>query len=84
MIGEFDDNISNSRRQILQTYQEGSKDTMMNIVYKALMEGEQQAITSKTPVNEKVKALKNVLGYFETTEEYEKCHNIKKIIDKIC
>lgn len=84
MIGEFDDNISSERRRILASYEEGSKDTMMNIVYKALMEGEQQAITSNTPVDEKLKALKNVLGYFEKTEEYEKCHNIKKIIDKIC
>lgn len=84
MIGEFDDNISDGRRRILEDYHESSKDTMMNIVYKALIEGETQAINSKTPTDEKLNALNNVLTYFEKTEEYEKCFNIKNIIDKIC
>ena len=77
MISDFED--SGIKHLI-----EGSKDTMMNMVYEAIMRNEEDAIYSNTPIEEKVTALNNVLGYFETTEEYEKCHNIKKIIDKIC
>ena len=77
MISDFEDNgITN--------LVENSKDAMMNMVYKALMSNEQEALNSNTPVDEKLEALKNVLSYFENTEEYEKCFNIKKIMDKIC
>ena len=72
MISDFEDNgITN--------LVENSKDAMMNMVYKALMSNEQEALNSNTPVDEKLEALKNVLSYFENTEEYEKCFNIKKI-----
>lgn len=77
MISDFEDSG-------IQNLIEGSKDTMMNMVYEAIMRNEEDAIYSNTPIEEKVTALNNVLGYFETTEEYEKCYNIKKIIDKIC
>lgn len=77
MISDFEDSG-------IQHLIEGSKDTMMNMVYEAIMRNEEDAIYSNTPIEEKVTALNNVLGYFETTEEYEKCYNIKKIIDKIC
>lgn len=63
---------------------EGSKDTMMNMIYKAIVNNEQDALSSNTPTDEKMAALTNVLQYFEGTEEYEKCFNLKKIIDKIC
>lgn len=77
MISDFEDSG-------IQNLIEGSKDTMMNMVYEAIMRNEEDAIYSNSPIEEKVTALNNVLGYFETTEEYEKCYNIKKIIDKIC
>ena len=77
MISDFEDSgITN--------LVENSKDAMMNMVYKALMSNEQEALNSNTPIDEKLEALKNVLCYFENTEEYEKCFNIKKIMDKIC
>jgi hypothetical protein len=77
MLSEFEDN---GIEHIIQ----GSKDTMMNMIYKAIVNNEQDALSSNTPANEKLDALTNVLQYFEGTEEYEKCFNIKKIIDKIC
>ena len=42
-----------------------------------------KAINSNTPPEEKLQALNNVIQYFVESEEYEKCYNIKKIIDKI-
>lgn len=76
MTADFDDNIGD----II----EGSKDTMMNMIYKAIVNNEQDALSSSTPSQEKLSALMGVLQYFEGTEEYEKCYNIKKIMDKIC
>jgi hypothetical protein len=63
---------------------EQSKDTMMNMVYNAIVNNEHDAIYNNSPVEERLEALQNVIRYFEDTEEYEKCFNIKKIIDKIC
>lgn len=62
---------------------EASRETMMDMIYKALIDEQDRAISSNTPKEEKINALKNVILYFEQNEEYEKCHNIKKIIDKI-
>lgn len=76
LTNDFDDNIG--------SIIEGSKDTMMNMIYKAIVNNEQDALNSNTPATEKLEALMGVLQYFETTEEYEKCFNIKKIMDKIC
>jgi hypothetical protein len=76
MTADFDDNIGD----II----EGSKDTMMNMIYKAIINNEQDALSSNTPSQEKLSALGGVLQYFEGIEEYEKCYNIKKIMDKIC
>jgi hypothetical protein len=62
---------------------EASKDTMMNMIYAAVINNTDKAIYNNVPPEEKVEALKNVLTYFETTEEYEKCFEIKNIIQQI-
>jgi len=72
---EFDSNIEKLRQD--------SKCTMMNMIYNAVVNGEDRAISSDAPAEEKLKALNNIIEYFVNTEEYEKCSNIKKIIDRI-
>mgnify|MGYP003624259940 FL=1 len=62
---------------------EGSKETMMNMIYNAVVDEEERALKSETDPGEKVLALTNILNFFLEIEEYEKCSNIKKIIDKI-
>lgn len=62
---------------------DASKDTMMNMIYNAVINHQEQAIYNNVPSEEKVEALTNVLRYFEETEEYEKCYDIKNIIQKI-
>lgn len=59
------------------------EDTMMEMVYETIMINVDDAIKSDTPVSEKLKALYSVLKHFENIEEYEKCGNIKKIIEDI-
>ena len=61
----------------------GSKETMMNMIYNAVVNEEERALKSETDPDEKVLALTNILNFFLGLEEYEKCSNIKKIIDKI-
>lgn len=59
------------------------KSTMMDMIYDAIMVDINGAIKAKTPISEKINALNTILKYFEAKEEYEKCGNIKKIIDEI-
>ena len=59
------------------------KSTMMDMIYDAIMVDINGAIKANTPISEKINALNTVLKHFEIKEEYEKCLNIKKIIDKI-
>jgi len=79
-LGDFDESNDMDR---IETLKEGSKETMMNMIYNAVINGEDKAIAANTPPNEKIQALNNILDFFIGIEEYEKCSNIKKIIDKI-
>ena len=67
----------------IENLREGSKETMMNMIYSAIVNEEERAIKSETDPGEKIIALTNILNFFKELEEYEKCSNIKKIIDKI-
>jgi hypothetical protein len=60
-----------------------SKETIMDIVYNSVIHREADAIKSESPVEEKIEALNCILNFFAKREEYEKCSNIKKIINKI-
>ena len=79
-LGDFEDSMENEN---IDSLRDNSKTAMMNLVYNAVIEGEEKAIKSESPVEEKVEALNNILNFFVKCEEYEKCSNIKKIIDKI-
>lgn len=56
---------------------------MMDMIYREIMIDIDGAIKANTPISEKINALNTVLKHFEAKEEYEKCSNIKKIIDEI-
>lgn len=79
-LGDFDDS---SEMDHIESLRDNSKQTMMNMIYNAVINGEERAIKSDSPPKEKVEALNNILNFFVKREEYEKCSNIKKIIDKI-
>ncbi len=79
-LGDFDDS---SEMDHIESLRDNSKQTMMNMIYNAVIKGEEKAIKSDSPPKEKVEALNNILNFFVKREEYEKCSNIKKIIDKI-
>jgi hypothetical protein len=79
----LDDTPEGSDLDKIENLREGSTETMMNMVYNAVINDESGAIKSKTSALDKVEALTKILDFFVRSEEYEKCYNIKKIIDKI-
>lgn len=79
-LGDFEDSMEDEN---IDSLRDSSKTTMMNIIYNAVIEGEDKAIKSESPAEGKIEALNNILNFFVKCEEYEKCFNIKKIIDKI-
>ena len=81
---EFEEDFEDSEESNhIESLRASSKETMMNMIYNAVINGEERALKSDSPSSEKLNALQDILNFFINREEYEKCSNIKKIIDKI-
>lgn len=82
-----------STKQNKNTYQElllelmGLKSTdydkFMEKLYEAVSGEFKDALHSNDPVSEKTKALNTMIQYFSDREEYEKCANLKKMVDSL-
>jgi hypothetical protein len=81
---EFEVNNSVESIAFIEQLKSSSKEIMMELIYKAVMENEMGALKNDSPAEEKVAALETVVRYFVEKEEYERCHELKKIINKIC
>lgn len=55
----------------------------MNRLYEALHGDFKDAINDLTPVTGKKQALATMIDYFQDQEEYEKCAELKKIMDSL-
>jgi len=55
-----------------------------DMIYKALIKDSSYAIYGGYPKELKLKALDSLINWFELTEEFEKCKEVKTIKDKIC
>lgn len=77
--------ISNSIESIafIEQLKTSSKEIMMDLIYKAIVKNEMGALDNNTPAEEKVEALQTVIRFFSEREEYERCHELKKIVDRI-
>lgn len=80
---DLGDDAAASEFDRINELRESSKETMMNMIYNAVINEEDRAISSETPKDQKLEALNNIIDFFVQLEEYEKCSNIKKIIDRI-
>lgn len=78
--------ISNSVESIafIEQLKSSSQEIMMDLIYKAIIKNEMGALKNDSPIEEKIAALQTVLNFFKEKEEYEKCHNLKHIINNIC
>ena len=81
---EFEVNNSVESIAFIEKLKSSSKEIMMDLIYKAINENEMGALNNNTPKEEKIAALETVIKYFVEQEEYERCHELKKIIRNIC
>jgi len=81
---EFEVNNSVESIAFIEKLKSSSKDIMMELIYKAIIEDEMGALKNNTPKEEKIAALETVIKYLIEQEEYERCHELKKIIRNIC
>lgn len=81
---EFEINNSVESIAFIEKLKSSSKEIMMDLIYKAIIENEMGALNNNSPKEEKIAALETVIKYFAEQEEYERCHELKKIINNIC
>lgn len=83
-IDRFEINNSVESIAFIEQLKTSSKDIMMELIYKAIVQNEMGALQNDVPIDEKIEALQTVIRYFSEREEYEKCSDLKQIINKIC
>jgi|TARA_B100000768_G_scaffold179379_1_gene196941 hypothetical protein len=81
---EFEINNSVESIAFIEQLKTSSKEMMFELIYKAIIENEMGALKNNSPKEEKIAALETVVRFFAEKEEYERCHELKKIISKIC
>jgi hypothetical protein len=58
-------------------------DAFMNRLYEALTGEFKDVIHDKSPVEEKTQAIWTMINHFTNTEEYEKCAELKKLVNTL-
>lgn len=80
----FDDILdSGNQDRFINQLLMSNRETMMNMIYKAIVENKMGALEANVPRQQKIEGLNNLLSWFESREEYEKCGQLKNIIEKI-
>lgn len=77
-IEEYDASTSS----FIKDLQESSKETMMEMIYDAIINKKHGALNGDSPIEAKIYGLNLIINFFKNREEYEKCFEIKKIIDE--
>ena len=62
---------------------EASKEDMMDAMYYSIVNGKMGALKHDGTIEEKIEGVKTVLKFFKENEDYEKCKELQKIIDKM-
>jgi hypothetical protein len=77
------DEYDNKETDFIKKLQNASKEDMMEIIYKSIIEKSMGALNHDAPASVKIEGVQIVLDFFKDREEYEKCTELKKIIDKL-
>ena len=77
-IEEYDE----GQMGFMKDLQESSKETMMEMIYNAIVNKQHGALNHEASNSTKIEGLTNILNFFKEREEYEKCHEINKIINE--
>lgn len=78
-LGEFED----MRLNFIKGNEITSKQKMMDLMYVAITEEKMGALQHDAPVTEKINGVQTILNFFKENEEYEKCAELKKIINEL-
>jgi len=84
-VEQYDDILDgNNPNQFFSYLATLNKAQMMEITYRALIEKKMGALQDgNVPRETQIEALDILIKWFESREEYEKCHNLKKIIETL-
>lgn len=81
-MSSIEENPEESRKFIKKLH-EASKEDMMDAMYFSIVNGKMGALKHDGSVEEKIEGVKTVLKFFKENEDYEKCKELQKIIDKM-
>ena len=70
-------------RKFIKKLHEASKEDMMEAMYSSIVNGKMGALKHDGSIEEKIEGVKTVLKFFKEKEDYEKCKELQKIIDKM-
>jgi hypothetical protein len=76
-LSEYDDT------KFIKKIQESSREDMMHLIYDSIVNEKMGALKHSAPVEDKIEGVQKILNFFKEREEYEKCLELKKIIDKL-
>lgn len=82
---DYDDILSNEdHSNFFNSLLTMNREQIMEITYRALISSKMGALQNENSTKEnKIEALELMIKWFSEREEYEKCSNLKKIIEKI-
>lgn len=75
------EDFESNRIKFIKDLQESSQETMMEMIYDSIINGKHGALKNNEKVSDKIEGLTSILEFFKRREEYEKCSEIKKVID---
>lgn len=78
-LEEFEDR----RINFLKGNEFGSRQKMMDLMYIAITERKMGALQHDAPLDEKIQGVQTILDFFKEEEQYEKCAELKKIIQEL-
>jgi len=81
-MSSIEENPEESRK-FIKRLQEGSKEDMMEAMYSSIINDKMGALKHDGSLEEKIEGIKTILKFFNDIEDYEKCKELKKIIDKM-
>jgi hypothetical protein len=70
-------------RKFIKKLHEASKEDMMDAMYSSIVNGKMGALKHDGDIEEKIEGVKTVLKFFKENEDYEKCKELQKIIDRL-
>jgi hypothetical protein len=73
----------NDEIKFIKKLHESSTEDMMELIYNSIIKDKMGALKHHAPIEQKIEGVESVLNFFKEREEYEKCTELKKIIQRL-